>query len=96
MHILFLNGRPKRDKKGDKYMYEEYVKEFQIVEKNEFEKESDLLNNINNVKNNLNNIYKNMQFAEGDLIDYYAYKIKAEEAKYNFLIKQAKKKRLKR
>ena len=84
-----------KETKGDKYMYEEYVKEFQIVEKNEFEKESDLLNNINNVKNNLNNIYKNMQFAEGDLIDYYAYQIKAEEAKYNYLIKQAKKKKLK-
>ena len=29
-----------------------------------------------------------------DLIDYYTYQIKAEEAKYNYLIKQAKKKKI--
>ena len=39
-------------------------------------------------------MYNNLQYADSDLIDYYTYQIKAEEAKYNYLIKQAKKKKL--
>ena len=50
-----------------------------------------LLFEINNSKNTLKNIYHNMQFAESDLIDYYTYQIKAEQAKYDYLIKQVKK-----
>ena len=76
-------------------MFEEYVKEFQIAEKSDIEKDYELLNSINIVKHNLSNMYNNMQFVDGDLIDYYVYQIKAEEAKYNYLIKQAKKKKLK-
>lgn len=75
-------------------MHEEFIKEFQIIDKSELENDSDLLNNINLVKNNLSNIYNNIQFADSDLIDYYTYQIKAEEAKYNYLIKQAKKRKL--
>lgn len=75
-------------------MYEEFVKEFPIIELSEFEKDSELLKNIDLVKNTLNNMYRNVQFADGDLIDYYAYRIKAEEAKYGYLIKQAKKRKL--
>ena len=75
-------------------MYDEFVKEFQIIELTENEKDLELLNNINNVKKSLGNIYANLQFADSDLIDYYTYQIKAEEAKYNYLIKQAKKRKL--
>lgn len=75
-------------------MYEEFVKEFKIIELSEFEKDSELLKNINLVKIALNNMHKNIEFADGDLIDYYAYRIKAEEAKYGYLIKQAKKRKL--
>ena len=46
------------------------------------------------VKNSLNNMYKNLEFAEGDLVDYFTYQIKAEEAKYDYLIKKAKNKNL--
>lgn len=77
-------------------MYNEFIKEnAQIVEKNEIEKDEELLQSIKYVKTTLSNMYNNLQFADSDLIDYYTYQIKAEEAKYNYLIKQAKKKDLK-
>ena len=75
-------------------MYDEFVKEAQINEKTDLEKNNELLQNIIFVKNSLANMYNNLQFADSDLIDYYTYQIKAEEAKYNYLIKQNKKKKL--
>ena len=75
-------------------MYDEFVKEAQINEKTDLEKNNELLQNIIFVKNSLANMYNILQFADSDLIDYYTYQIKAEEAKYNYLIKQAKKKKL--
>ena len=33
---------------------------------------------------------KNYEFAEGELIDYYLYEIKANQAKLNYLIKKSK------
>lgn len=33
---------------------------------------------------------KNYEFAEGELIDYYLYQIKANQAKLNYLIKKSK------
>ena len=76
-------------------MYEKYVKEFLIIDKNDFEKETELLETIKTVESNLDNMYNNMQFVDSDLIDYYVYQIKAEEVKHNYLIKQAKKRKLK-
>jgi len=76
-------------------MYSEFVKEeTKILEFTEEERDEELLKNIRTVKNVLGNMYNNLQFADSDLIDYYTYQIKAEEAKYNYLIKQAKKKKL--
>lgn len=75
-------------------MYNEFVREVQINDKNDTEKNAELLQNIVLVKNSLANMYNNLQFADSDLIDYYTYQIKAEESKYNYLIKQAKKKNL--
>lgn len=76
-------------------MYSEFIKEdAKILDKNELEKNRELLQSIRLVKNTLSNMYNNLQFADSDLIDYYTYQIKAEEAKYNYLIKQAKKKKL--
>ncbi len=76
-------------------MYSEFVKEFPIIDKSDLEKDDELIENIKIVKTTLSNMYNNLQFADSDLIDYYTYQIKAEEAKYNYLIKQAKKKNLK-
>ncbi len=33
----------------------------------------------------------NYEFADGELIDYYLYQIKATQSKYNYLLKKAKK-----
>lgn len=55
-------------------------------------KKTDLISQINEVQGSLNNSYNNMQIAENfHLLDYYAYKIKAEEALHEFLIEQYKK-----
>lgn len=75
-------------------MYSEFSKEFKIEEKTEEEKDIELINAIKNIKKSLSNMYNNLQYADSDLIDYYTYQIKAEEAKYNYLIKQAKKKKI--
>lgn len=75
-------------------MYDEFIKEVKIKDRTEEEKEYELIENIKFVKNTLNNMYRNLQFADGDLIDYFTYQIKAEEAKYNYLIKKAKNKNL--
>lgn len=76
-------------------MYSEFVREdAKILEFSEAERNEELLKSIKIVKNTLGNMYNNMQFADSDLIDYYTYQIKAEEAKYNYLIKQAKKEKL--
>ena len=75
-------------------MHNEFVKEYLIIDKNEQEKDEELLEAIKNVNNNLVNMHNNLQYANSDLIDYYTYQIKAEEAKYNYLIKIAKKRNL--
>lgn len=76
-------------------MYREFISEgIKVNEKNDLERNNELLQNIKIVKDSLCNMYNNLQFVESDLIDYYTYQIKAEESKYNYLIKQAKKKKL--
>lgn len=71
-------------------MYSEFVKETKIEDKDEKQKDEELLKSIKEVNNVLMNMHQNLQFATGGLIDYYTYQIKAEESKYNYLIKQAK------
>ncbi len=71
-------------------MKEEYIKENKILEMTEQDRKQELLNSIKKVKNNLMASYNNIGFAEGDLVDYYIYKIKAEEAKYSYLLKKIK------
>lgn len=77
------------------FMYSEFVKEVEISELDDSQKNRDLLKNIKIVKETLNNMYNNLQYADGDLIDYFTYQIKAEESKYDYLIKQAKEKKIK-
>ena len=71
-------------------MQERFVRETNIKELQEEQKRQELLNRINESKNYLRNMYNNMQFAESDLIDYYTYQIKANQAKLDYLIKLAK------
>ena len=73
-------------------MIEEYRKEEKIIERNEFQKEEDLIKIIIKTKEIIKNANKNFEFADSDLIDYYIYQIKANQAKLNYLIKVAKSK----
>ena len=72
-------------------MQEEYVKEVKLKEKSEEELSLDLIKSIIKTKNDLNNLNKNFEYAEGELIDFYLYQIKANQAKLNYLLKKAKK-----
>ncbi len=72
-------------------MQEEYLKETHIIEKTEEELDIELIKSIIRTKQELQNSNRNFEFAEGDLIDYYLYQIKANQSKLNYLIKKAKK-----
>ena len=52
----------------------------------------ELVECIIKAKAELNVANKNFEHAEGELIDYYAYQIKAHKAKLDYLIKQVKEK----
>lgn len=71
-------------------MQEEYFKEYIVNEKTEFEKEIELIRNIIKTREELKGYDRNFEFAEGDLVDYYTYQIKANQAKLSYLIKLAK------
>ena len=73
-------------------MQEEFLKENKIIEKTEIEKEGELIISILKTKRELNVARQNFEYAQGDLIDYYSYQIKANQSKLDYLIKLAKKK----
>ncbi|MBD8922777.1 DUF2508 family protein [bacterium] len=56
----------------------------------EMNKEIELIKNILKTREELKNNNKNFEFAELDLVDYYIYQIKANQAKLNYLFKLAK------
>lgn len=73
-------------------MEKDFIKEVKLMDRNQADTYKDIISNIENVKKTLDRDYKNMQFIEDrNLVDYFTYKIKAEEAQYDFLIKEAKK-----
>lgn len=71
-------------------MENEYIRESKILDKTEDEKKSELMQNIIYTKRLLMQSHVNFEYAENDLIDYYTYNIKANQAKLDYLIKQAK------
>ncbi len=75
-------------------MLEEYRKEQKIIERDEFQKEKDLIRIIIKTRDEIKNANNNFEYADSDLIDFYIYKIKANQAKLNYLIKLAKSKGL--
>lgn len=75
-------------------MEDEYIREVKIKEKTEEEKNKELLLSIIKTRETLEQAHRNFEFAEKDLIDYYSYNIKANQAKLDYLIKLAKAKGL--
>ncbi len=71
-------------------MGEEYIREIKIKDLSIEEKQSQLMISIIKAKKELDIASKNFEFAEGDLIDYYTYQMKAARAKLDYLIKRAK------
>ena len=71
-------------------MEEEYVKETKLIETTEMEKEIQLIRNIIRTREQLKSDNVNFEYAKGDLVDYYIYQIKANQAKLDYLIKLAK------
>jgi len=73
-------------------IYEKYIKEINYFTKKDKENvaNSELIKSIIQTCEDLENANKNFEFAEGELIDYYLYQIKAAQAKYNYLLKKAK------
>ena len=69
---------------------EEFKKEQLIKEKSEIEKKMELIKNIIKTREELKSDNKNFEFAEQELVDYYIYHIKANQAKLDYLIKLAK------
>ena len=71
-------------------MQEEFEREHLIKDKSELKKEIELIRNIIKTREELKNDNKNFEFAEMELVDYYIYHIKANQAKLDYLIKLAK------
>ncbi len=71
-------------------MQEEFVKEYKIKDKTKEELNIILVQSIIKTNNELQNARNNYEFAEGELIDYYLYQIKANQSKLNYLIKKSK------
>lgn len=71
-------------------MQSEYVREEKIIEKTEIEKQVELVKTIIKTREELKSANKNFEYAQDDLVDYYTYQIKANQAKLNYLIKMAK------
>ena len=70
-------------------MYEEYVKdvkELKLEEKTEEELNIELIKSIIKTKMDLDSANKNYEFAEGELIEYYLYQIKANHSKLYYLL----------
>ena len=67
-------------------MYEEFIKEYKIFEKTKSDKNSEIIKSIIKTQKEIENANINYEFAEEDLVDYYAYQIKANQAKLNYLI----------
>ena len=71
-------------------MPKEYIKEEKIIEKTDKQKETEIIRSLIKTKLELENANKNFENAEEDLIDYYVYQIKANQAKLDYLVKKAK------
>lgn len=72
-------------------MEEKYVKEQKIKDITQEEKNEELINSLRKVKLELEVARNNFEYAEDELIDYFAYQIKANQAKMDYLLGKIKK-----
>ena len=60
-------------------MIDGYIKEKNIENLDEREKEIELIKNIIMTKNEIKNANKNFEYAQDELVDYYIYQIKSKK-----------------
>lgn len=72
----------------------EYEKENLVLDKNDKEKNIQLIQCILYTRDELNKAHKNFEYAEGSLIDFYTYQIMALQSKLDYLTKLAKSKKI--
>ncbi len=75
-------------------MKEPYIKEVPIIDLNKSESDLSIVQSIIESQRRLDLAHQNFEYARGELIDYYAYQIKSEQAKLSYLLKQAKNKKI--
>lgn len=72
-------------------MSNEYVKETKALkDKTDNETKLELIISIVKTRNDLQIAHNNYEYAEGNLIDYFLYEIKANQSKLDHLLKKAK------
>ena len=69
---------------------EDFVKDEDILELNEEQRNRQLLQSILKAQRDLQQSHINFEFAEKELIDFYSYQIKANQSKLDYLTKLAK------
>ena len=73
---------------------ENYMQDEKVYEKSEKERDIELIRSVIKARMDLEIANKNFEYAEGDLIDYYTYQIKANQSKLDYLLKKVKDKSL--
>ena len=72
----------------------EYVKENNIIDLDDNQKQIELIQTIIKTKNDLTKAHENFEFAEDELVDFYVYQIKALQSKYDYLSRVVKKEQI--
>ena len=72
----------------------DFIKETPIVDKTDKEKISQLIGSIISTREDLIKAQNNYEYAEYELIDFYAYQIKALQSKLDYLTRIAKSKKI--
>ena len=70
---------------------EDFIREQDIIDMDYDEKKLQLIQSILKAQQELRQSHVNFEYAEDDLIDFYSYEIKANQAKLDYLTKLAKK-----
>ena len=73
-------------------MRDNFVREKMLEEKKEKQVHQEIMKAIIETKQDLAFANQNYEYAQGDLIDYYVYEIKANRARLDYLMKKAKSK----
>lgn len=69
---------------------EEFIKDNDIIDLNDNDRKIQIIQSIFKAKKELTQSHQNFETAENELIDFYSYQIKANQAKLDYLTKLAK------